>query len=30
VEIIPQDQSGLNYGHLAGIENSEKCRSGVE
>jgi hypothetical protein len=24
VEIIPRDQSGLNYGHLAGIENPEK------
>jgi hypothetical protein len=24
VEIIPLDKSGLNYGHLAGIENPEK------
>jgi hypothetical protein len=24
VEIIPRDQSGLNYGHSAGIENPEK------
>jgi hypothetical protein len=24
VEIIPRDQSGLNYGHSTGIENSEK------
>jgi hypothetical protein len=30
VEIIPRDQSGLNYGHSAGIENPEKWRSGVE
>jgi hypothetical protein len=30
VEIIPRDQSGLNYGHSAGIEIPEKCRSGVE
>jgi hypothetical protein len=24
VEIIPRDQSGLNYGHSTGIENLEK------